>query len=124
MKRLAKVLEFLAGYTELLYVWIAAGAWEDFTKTHLSAATVMSLFGVTFLALSVRNWYRWKPRLEAGEVAARKTPEPRIFADDPESFIAQLSNPKLLTDMQVVRYIGKWIMLGGVVEFAGAPRSP
>lgn len=123
MARLRRVLEFLAGYIELLYVWIGCGAWEDFTKTHLSADTVYSLFGGAFVVFSIRNWYRLKARVEAAEAkAAEKIPEPpapRIFTDDPESLIAQLSNPKLLTDMQVVCYIDKWITLRGAVDFAG-----
>jgi hypothetical protein len=117
-------MEFLAGYTELLYLWVIAGAWEDFTKTHLSADTVWSLFGGAFLALSVRNWFKLKARLEAAERAAKKTPEPvvpRVFTDEPERFLAHLSNPKLLTDMQVMAYIDKWIKLRGTVEFAGGP---
>jgi hypothetical protein len=121
MTRLRKAMEFLAGYIELLYVWIVCGAWEDFTKTHLSGETVASLFGGAFVALSVRNWYRLKRRLEAAQ-AIRKLPEPpapRIFTDDSESLLAQLNNPKLLTEMQVVGYIDKWITLRGTVDFAG-----
>jgi hypothetical protein len=117
MTRLRRVLGFLAGYIELLYVWIACGAWEDFTKTHLSAQRVGTLFGCAFVVLSIRNRYRLKARENAAEPL---TPAPpRIFTDDPASLIAQLSNPKLLTDMQVVCYIDKWITLRGTVDFAG-----
>jgi len=43
------------------------------------------------------------------EVAASKSESPpSIFAEEPEALIVHLSNPRLLTEMQVVSYIDKW----------------
>ena len=65
------------------------------------------------------NWHKATVRAETAEAASAKRETPRVFAEDPDSLIAHLSDPKLLTRMQVVAYLEKWIVLTGTVEGAG-----
>jgi hypothetical protein len=120
---LLKVVLFLAEYSELATIWAGITIWEYATKTRLSAETRWSLYAGAFAAISFWNWHKATARAEAAEAAARaaatkpETP-PRTFAEDPESLMAQLRDPKTLTAMQVVPYYDKWIYISGRMEFA------
>jgi hypothetical protein len=109
------VLEFAWGYSELTVLWAGIVLWEALTKTKLPADTKWQLYAGGFIGMSFVNWRKATARIE---VAASKSEKPpRIFAEEPEALIAHLSDPKLLTQMQVVSYIDKWITVAGTVEF-------
>ena len=114
------VCRFAYGYTELAFVWTGILTWEWLTKTHLSADVKSSLYAGGFISISFWNWHKATARAEAAEtaVAKRETP-PHVFAEEPEALTAHLRDPKLLSRMQVVTYLEKWIVVTGTVEGAG-----
>jgi hypothetical protein len=116
---LLRAVEFLSEYWVLLYWWIAIGAWEDSAKHRVSPEIVWSTFVVLFVMASFRNWQKATASAEVAEPAAKREKPARTFAKEPEVLIAHLSDPKLLTRMQVVTYIEKWIVITGTVEWAG-----
>jgi hypothetical protein len=118
-----RVLEFLLGYSEMAVLWACIALWESHYHMQLQAQTQWSLYAGAFIVISFWNWHKATMRAEAAEVAAATAePEapPRVFAEDSEALIAHLSDPKRLTQMQVIAYLDKWIVISGTVEFAPA----
>lgn len=120
-----RVLEFLLGYSEMAVLWACIALWESHYHTQLAAETQWNLYAGAFIAISFWNWHKVMARAEAAEAApptAEPETPPRIFAEDSEALIAHLSDPKRLTQMQVISYLDKWMVISGTVEFAdGAP---
>jgi hypothetical protein len=110
-----RVLEFARGYSNLTVVWAGIVLWEAIAKTKLPSDTKWQLYAGGFIGISFVNWCKAAARVEAAPSKSEKPP--RVFAEEPEALIAHLSNPKLLTQMQVVSYIDKWITVVGTVEF-------
>jgi hypothetical protein len=119
------MLEFLLGYSEMVVLWACIALWESHYHRQLPAETQWSLYAVAFIGISFWNWHKATARAEVAQVASltveSKTPA-WIFAEDSEALIAHVSDPKRLTQMQVISYLDKWIVISGTVEFGdGAP---
>jgi hypothetical protein len=115
-----RVLRFLGGYTEFVYVFAGTLVWESVTKTKLSDGALWSLYAGAFVWLSFWNWHKATARAEAAEKKQPATQSPRrVFVETPEAVIPLLtdrSSLNLRTFTQMTPYIEKWIAVSGTVE--------
>lgn len=107
---------FVGDYFELFYVFAGIWIWEASTKTHLSADTKWGLCTGAFIGLAFRNWYKATVRERELKKPVKPAEPERVFVESPSLLLEHLNNPRTLTWMQLVRYMGKWTHVSGRVE--------
>jgi len=114
-----QLLNFILGYGGLLGIFIGVWALDSLVKIRSSPALTWSLYAGAFLAITFRNWHRATLRArDAERKAAAKKPEAakRVYAIEPEVLLAHLRDSRLLSWMELVRYLEEWLTLAGAVE--------
>lgn len=114
MRWVRRLVQFAWGYSEMLTIYAGIFVYEWIAKKPVDTVTQWAICAGAFVAISFWNWQKAVSRAEVAE--EKREESKRVYADKPGELIAHLSDPSLLTRMQLIPYMDTWIPVEGVVE--------